>query len=76
MATLLSELGHRDEACEAFRRALSIDPTDYRARYNLADTLDELGRTEEAAEHWRLYLRYDATSAWADHARAQLARAR
>jgi len=75
MATLLSELGHRDEACEAFRRALSIDPTDYRARYNLADTLDELGRTEEAAEHWRLYLRYDATSAWADHARAQLARA-
>jgi len=72
VATLV-ELGQLDEACEAFRTALKIDPSDSRTYYNLADTLDEMGFAAEAGEHWRAYFRFDSTSQWARQARSRIA---
>jgi tetratricopeptide (TPR) repeat protein len=70
---VLAESGRRDEACAAFRRALSVNPEDARAHYNLADTLDEMGLKQEAGPHWKAFLRQDTASDWAAYARQRLA---
>jgi tetratricopeptide (TPR) repeat protein len=70
LGIVLCEVGRRETAATAFRRALAADPHDARVHFNLADTLDELKFLPEAVEHWRAYLRYDSTRA---HARGRLA---
>ena len=54
--TTLAELGERDEACEAFREALEIDPSDGRARLQPRGHLGRIGFCGEAGEHRRAYL--------------------
>src|SRR5262249_30297087 len=45
-----------DEAIEHWRRAVSFDPRDYQALYNLGDLLIRLGRPAEARPYWQQYL--------------------
>jgi tetratricopeptide (TPR) repeat protein len=69
---ILAELGQRDEACEAFRKAIEIEPSDGRVYYNVADTLEEMGFGAEAVSYWRAYLLRDRTSQWAGFARSRI----
>jgi tetratricopeptide (TPR) repeat protein len=73
LGLMLSQRGHRDEACHAFRQALHAEPIHTRAIYNMADTLDEMGRREESLNYWKAYLRLDSSSEWGRYARQRLA---
>ena len=61
-------------ALDAADRALRIDAQSPEALFNRALTLEHLGLPQQAREAWDRYLRIDASSAWADEARAHLAR--
>jgi Flp pilus assembly protein TadD len=76
LGTLLVELERPHDAIAAFHRALAADAEDFRAHYNLADTLDELGLNDQARAHWEAYLRYDPQSQWGAHARRRLSKAK
>ena len=45
--------GYLDDACAAFRAAVSLDPLNGISRYNLGCTLEELGEIDEAVDHLR-----------------------
>lgn len=46
-----------DQARDAYRRALELDPENFDARLNLGRLLHEAGQTEAAERHYRLALR-------------------
>jgi tetratricopeptide (TPR) repeat protein len=46
----LNRLGRFEEACDAFRRAIALDPRDIAAFVNLASALQGLGRSLEAID--------------------------
>jgi Flp pilus assembly protein TadD len=46
-----------DEAVERWRRAVALDPTDYRTLFNLGLTLRRQGREAEARPYLEAYLR-------------------
>ncbi len=54
-----------DAAIEAYRRVLSLDPTDADARANVGRLLHEAGRVVEAEEEFRLALQHDPRHATA-----------
>jgi hypothetical protein len=66
------QLGHSQEAIDAFEKAIERNPLWADPHYNLADLLDELNRPAEARTHWQAYLRLDATSLWSQYARKKL----
>ena len=68
---LLAEMDLPQEACEAFRRALSADPRNAMA-HSLADVLTDLEQPENAAPRWRAFLQMDSLSERAAYARRQL----
>lgn len=47
-----SRLGDRARAIEAYRRAIALDPNDFRPWYELGVSLDAMGRAAEAADAW------------------------
>ena len=51
LGTVLRELGRNEEALEAFRAAVALDPALALARANLGQALIEAGQAEEALEH-------------------------
>ncbi len=60
------EVSSPDEARDAYRRALELDPLHLDARVNLGRLLQEAGRHEEAASHYRAILdgHPDHATAW------------
>ncbi len=66
------ELGDRDGAIDALRRALQLVPHYADAHYNLAETLAVVGDFDGARRHWRAYLSFDPNSRWADRVRRRL----
>ena len=54
----LHGLGRLDEAADAYRRALALDPAYAGARYNLATLLQERGRGEEARREFEETLKH------------------
>jgi spermidine synthase len=51
-AVALAKLGRPDEAAEAFRRAVALNPADARTRFNLGMLLERQGRSAEAAREY------------------------
>jgi tetratricopeptide (TPR) repeat protein len=49
--------GRADEAIEHWKRAVALDPRDYRSLFNLGATLRSRGRIAEARPHLEAYLR-------------------
>jgi tetratricopeptide (TPR) repeat protein len=72
LGVALAALKQFDDARAAFRTALTLEPGNADAHYNLADTLEQIGWTAEAREHWAAYLKYDQKSRWAMYARRRL----
>jgi tetratricopeptide (TPR) repeat protein len=60
------EVASPEEARDAYRRALELDPLHLDARINLGRLLQEAGRLEEAASHYRAILEDhpDHATAW------------
>jgi tetratricopeptide (TPR) repeat protein len=56
-------LGRRREAIEQFRAALTLDPADFPAHFNLGLLLEEQGSAEEALGHYREAVRIDPGNA-------------
>jgi hypothetical protein len=52
LGTALSDDGHPDEAVDAYRRCLALDPSNESAKYNLSRSLLLLGQWTEG---WQLY---------------------
>jgi Tfp pilus assembly protein PilF/4-amino-4-deoxy-L-arabinose transferase-like glycosyltransferase len=57
-----------EEAIEAYRRSLSLQPGQYRAHYNMAAALQNLNRIDEAIEQYRQALRLEPSHAAARRA--------
>ena len=72
LGVLLAERGDAEEACEAFRRALAVDPAHPMPHYNLADTLSDVGREHDAVRHWKAYLQADSLRERAAYARRHM----
>jgi tetratricopeptide (TPR) repeat protein len=56
-----------DDARDAYRRALELDPSHLEARLNLGRLLQESGRVAEAEAHYRAVLATDAAPATASY---------
>jgi type IV pilus biogenesis/stability protein PilW len=54
LGTLYGSQGRDDESVKMLRRAVEIDPSYYRAHYELAGVLDRLGHLEEAAREYEV----------------------
>jgi tetratricopeptide (TPR) repeat protein len=57
-ANLLSKRGQLEEAIVQYKRALELDPTFYRAAYNLAQIYKTLGRRDRAKLYFGIYRKY------------------
>jgi tetratricopeptide (TPR) repeat protein len=78
LGSALDELayqGRREEAIEAYRTTLRLDPGYADAHYNLAVALEETGRPSLALNHYRAYLKLDSTSVFATRAKMKVWRA-
>jgi tetratricopeptide (TPR) repeat protein len=53
---LALELGHGDEAVDAWQRAVTADPTQAQAQLYLAQALEQRGEMQAASRHYRAYL--------------------
>ncbi|MDE3168612.1 MAG: tetratricopeptide repeat protein [Acidobacteriota bacterium] len=53
LGVALYQLGDADAACEAFRKAMQLDPANGICRYNLGCVLEEQGEIDEAIRHLR-----------------------
>jgi CHAT domain-containing protein len=60
------------EAITSAERALTLEPRNPVARFNLALALDWSGLNGQAMEAWTLFLLVDSTSGWAEEAKARL----
>ena len=56
---VLGAVGRNQEAIEAYREAINIEPQDVVAYYGLGEALSDLGREEEAIEAYREAIRID-----------------
>lgn len=65
LGNLLVLAGSVDEAEEAYRRSLEIDPDNTTTRYNLALALMEQGRNKQATQELHSLLEVDPYHAWA-----------
>jgi tetratricopeptide (TPR) repeat protein len=75
LANLVLESGDYELAVAEFRRVLQVSPEFADAHYNLAVALERLGGRAQARAHLERYLTLEpATSAWAEQARALIAR--
>src|SRR5262245_834157 len=54
LGLLYAEQGRTDEAVEAMRKSVGIDPKYFKAHYHLASTLDQVGRLIEAAREYEV----------------------
>ena len=52
----LSDLGRHEEAVEAYRQAVAVDPKFAYPYYDLGNALSDLGRHEEAVEAYRKFI--------------------
>ena len=52
-ATILYNLGKREESIEAYDEAIKLEPKLFQAFYNKGLVLSELGRKEEAREAYQ-----------------------
>ncbi|MDA8015914.1 MAG: tetratricopeptide repeat protein [Thermoanaerobaculia bacterium] len=67
LGNLLLLAGRLDAAGESYLRALEIDGTYARARFNLALLEQQIGHHQEALDHLQLLLDQDPTHAWAHY---------
>lgn len=67
-----AELGDRDGAEEALRRALEWAPHFADAHFNLAELLAVRNEFAGARRHWQAYLVFDSDSRWAEQVRRRL----
>jgi tetratricopeptide (TPR) repeat protein len=64
LAQIFSSTSRFEEAVEAYRRLIQVDPTNVAARMNLAVTLSRLNRHDEAAEIYVSLLADDSLDAY------------
>ena len=66
MGIALREQGKLDEAIEAYKKALSIQPNNANAYYNMGIALREQGKLDEAIEAYKkaLSIQPDYAEAW------------
>jgi Flp pilus assembly protein TadD len=57
LGVIAAREGRLDEAVERWKRAATLDPTDYQTLFNLGSTLRRLGREAEARPYLEAYLR-------------------
>jgi tetratricopeptide (TPR) repeat protein len=74
LANVLDETGRLQEAIRVYKTAIQLAPTYADAHYNLALAYEKIRENRKALSHWRIYIRLDRSSAWAAHARSQIAR--
>jgi Flp pilus assembly protein TadD len=55
----LRRQGKIEEALDQYRRAIEIEPTSFKAHYNVANVLSDQQRTPEALEHYQEAVRLD-----------------
>ncbi|MGH9476959.1 MAG: tetratricopeptide repeat protein [Terriglobales bacterium] len=72
LGNVLDETGRLAEAIAAYLAAVQLVPDYADAHYNLALAYQRQGQPRRAIPHWQQYLGIDKSSAWANHARAQL----
>ena len=53
LGDIFKQTGRIHEALIARQKTVELDPSDFEAYYNLANTLNELGRLEEAEKNYR-----------------------
>jgi len=74
LANVLDETGRLQEAIRTYKTALQLASTYADAHYNLALAYEKLKDHRKALNHWKAYVALDRSSAWAAHARSQIAR--
>jgi tetratricopeptide (TPR) repeat protein len=74
LGNVLDETGRIQEAIRIYKTALQLAPTYADAHYNLALAYEKAKDQRKALAHWKAYLGLDKSSAWAAHARSQIAR--
>jgi tetratricopeptide (TPR) repeat protein len=74
LGNVLDETGRIQEAIRIYKTALQLAPTYADAHYNLALAYEKAKEQRKALAHWKAYLGLDKSSAWAAHARSQIAR--
>ncbi len=62
LASLHYNAGNYEAALETYKKALTIDPSNLRARHGLARSLASLHQCREALEEFNRVLRYDGLS--------------
>jgi tetratricopeptide (TPR) repeat protein len=62
LSTVERESGQREESRRWLERALTLDPRNAAAHYNLGLIEDEAGNRTEALAHYRDFLKYGAAS--------------
>jgi tetratricopeptide (TPR) repeat protein len=73
LGSALEDLNQVQEAIDAYRRAIALNPQYADPYHNLADLLDQMGQTQEARPMWDSYLRLEPTEPWAEYAKRRLA---
>lgn len=74
LGNVLDETGRIQEAIRIYKTALQLAPTYADAHYNLALAYEKAKDNRKALAHWKAYIGLDRSSAWAAHARSQIAR--
>ena len=57
LGTLMRQKNQPEHAVEYYRKAISIDPSEYEAHYFLATTLREMGKYKEAMKEYQISLK-------------------
>lgn len=76
LGCVLEQLGQSNHAIQHLLRAIDLAPALADAHLNLALAYEKNGHLQKAARHLTLYIRYEPNGAWAEFARARLARYR
>jgi len=72
LGVVVAQRGVFEEAATHWKQAVTLDPHDHQALFNLGDVLIRLGRPAEARTYWASYLREAPGSDEKDRARVRM----
>jgi tetratricopeptide (TPR) repeat protein len=76
LGCVLDQLGKTAEAIQHLARAVELSPSLADGHLNLALAYEKFGQMQNALRHLSLYVRYEPSGAWAEFARARIAKYR